>query len=112
MTGHFSLAALALLDAPFTALEVKEALFVMGAWKSPGPDGLHAGFFQDNWDLVGSDIAEICLSILNGGKSIKPLNHTFVALIPKIKSPKKVADFRPISLCNVSYKIVTKTLAK
>lgn len=83
MTGHFSLAALALLDAPFTALEV---------------------FFQDIWDPVGGDmITEVCLSILNGGKSIKLLNHTFVALIPKIKSPKKVADFRPISLCDVSY---------
>ena len=99
------------LDAPFSAEEVKRAVFSMGAWKSPGPDGFHAGFFQENWDLVGADVTRTCLKVLNGHCSIRELNATYIVLIPKIKFPKKVSDYRPISLCNVVYKIITKTFA-
>ena len=40
-----------------------------------------------------------------------PLNHTFITLIPKTKNHKKVTEYRPISLCNVFYKIFSKVLA-
>jgi hypothetical protein len=46
------------------------------------------------------------LNILNNHGSLKYINHTYISLIPKVKS-----DFRPISLCNVILKIITKTLA-
>ncbi|XP_026410054.1 uncharacterized protein LOC113305180 [Papaver somniferum] len=42
---------------------------------------------------------------------LKQLNHNFTTLIPKSNCPKNAADFRPISLCNVSYKIISKLLA-
>ena len=35
---------------------------------------------------------------------------TFVTLIPKVNVPHVAKDFRPISLCNVSYKIMFKLL--
>ena len=38
-------------------------------------------------------------------------NHAFISLIPKIKNPEKAKDFRLISLCNVLYKIIAKTIA-
>ena len=81
------------LDALFSAKDVERAMFSMGAWKSPGPDGFHAGFFQENWDLVGADFTRTCLKVLNGLCSIQELNATYIVLIPKIKSPKKVSDF-------------------
>lgn len=41
----------------------------------------------------------------------KFLNFTCVTLIPKSSELKKVGDFRPISLCNVLYKLIVKALA-
>ena len=51
------------------------------------------------------------LEFLNNGHMLLALNHTHIVLIPKIKNPIKMFDFRPISLCNVIYKIIAKVLA-
>ena len=51
------------------------------------------------------------LTCLNSGKILKAINHTHITLVPKVKNPEAVADYRPISLCNVIYKIISKVLA-
>ena len=65
-------------------------------------------FYQTYWYDVGMDITQAVLSCLNSGSILKSINHTFITLIPKVKNPEKVSKFRPISLCNVIYKIVSK----
>ena len=61
--------------------------------------------------MVGSDVIHTILSYLNSASLPHSINHTFITLIPKIKNPQPVNDFRPISLCNVLYKIFSKVLA-
>jgi len=95
---------------PFTADEVKEALFMMGANKAPGPDGLTAGFFQFHWETLGPSVTGAVLNFLNGGSMPESVNSTTIVLIPKIKNPQEMKQFRPISLCNVIYKICSKVL--
>lgn len=83
----------------------------MNPTKAPGPDGAHASLYQRFWDIVGDDTIRVCLKILNNKEKMEPINKTLIALIPKTKDPKKMNEFRPISLCNVIYKIIAKVIA-
>ena len=51
------------------------------------------------------------LNVLNSNMSMVEINKTNITLVPKIKNPTKMTDFRPISLCNVVYKLILKVLA-
>ena len=56
-------------------------------------------------------MTEAVLSCLSTGVIPPSINRTFITLIPKVKSPTKISEFRPISLCNIIYKLVSKVLA-
>ncbi|KAF5444913.1 hypothetical protein F2P56_034005 [Juglans regia] len=83
----------------------------MAPLKSPSPDGFGASFYKKYWSLIGDKVCAAVLNFLNGGQLDPDCNFTFLALIPKVKSPVSVGEFRPISLCNVYYKLIAKTLA-
>ena len=72
---------------------------------------MNALFHQKFWHIVGTDITNTVLDFLNTGVMLPELNYTHIVLIPKVKSPEKMSDFKPISLCNVIYKIISKMLA-
>ena len=98
------------LNAPYTQREVKIALFQMYPMKAPGPDGYPAHFFQHHWDLCGDDVTKAVLRIVEGTESAESINDTVLVLIPKVTSPTVLSQYRPISLCNVIYKIISKCL--
>ena len=83
----------------------------MSPFKTPGPDGFNVDFFQKNWDMVSNEVCKTILHSLNNAVIGTDLNSTFIALIPKTKNPMSVTNYRPISLCNVLYKIISKVFA-
>ena len=83
----------------------------MASLKAPEPDGMPPLFYQHYWNLIGDDISNTVLHYLNSATLPKHLNHTFITLISKKKNPEYASEFRPISLCNVLYKIFSKVLA-
>ncbi|KAL0378826.1 UNVERIFIED_CONTAM: hypothetical protein Sradi_3188100 [Sesamum radiatum] len=99
------------LVQPFTASEVRNALFSMSPFKSPGPDGMPPLFFQKLWHIVGSDVTRSVLSMLNDVHLLHKMNFTHIVLIPKRTNPETVSHFRPISLCNTMVKIASKCVA-
>lgn len=100
-----------MLSQPFTKEEVKQALFAMNPDKSQGPDGVNQGFYQSYWSIIGDRLSNFCLNCLNACHFLEGLNDAFITLIQKKHIPEKVADLRPIALCNVSYKIMAKMIA-
>lgn len=48
------------------------------------------------------------MSVLNNNGDLGNVNHTLLALVPKVHNPMLVFDFRPISLCNVLNKLIAK----
>ncbi|XP_061344062.1 uncharacterized protein LOC133290031 [Gastrolobium bilobum] len=82
----------------------------MGKFKAPGPDGLQAVFFQSHWKLVGDSVCRLIVVIFLDPGKVKEINKSLICLIPKKDCPECMKDFRPISLCNVVYKAVTKII--
>lgn len=95
---------------PVTAEEVKLAVFAMYPEKSPGIDGLNPAFFQTYWNIVGDDVVCFCRNFVATGELPRDLNRTVICLIPKVKQPKQMSDFRPIALCNVLMRILSKVM--
>ena len=79
--------------------------------KAPGPNGMPILFFQHFWSFSSIVVTKTVLDFLNFGISPSHFNDTHISLVPKIKEPKKITDYRPISLCNVVYKIASKAIA-
>lgn len=98
------------LIRPPSAEEIKTAIFSIHPDKAPGPDGFSASFFHTNWEAIGPEIIQEIQNFFSSGTLPRSINATHICLIPKIKTPKSVADYRPIALCNVYYKIISKVL--
>ncbi|KAL2225354.1 UNVERIFIED_CONTAM: hypothetical protein Sindi_3049800, partial [Sesamum indicum] len=72
----------------FTPDDVKQAVFDIAEDKAPGPDGYSSGFFKAAWPVVGQEVTKA------------------------VHTPMTVGDYRPISCCNVLYKIIAKLLVQ
>ncbi|GAU10944.1 hypothetical protein TSUD_112380 [Trifolium subterraneum] len=92
------------LTKPFLLEEIKAAVWDCDSFKCPGPDGINIGFFKDFWDLLKVDLLNFFSDFHRHGVLTKGLNSTFIALIPKVESPLKVSDFRPIALVSTFIK--------
>ncbi|KAL2246056.1 UNVERIFIED_CONTAM: hypothetical protein Sindi_2873800 [Sesamum indicum] len=101
-----------LLLLPFSTDHVKQAVFDNAEDKAPGPNGFSSGFFKAAWPVVGDEVTRAVLDFFATGKLLKQTNCTLLALIPKVHTPMSVGDFRPISCCNVLYKIIAKLLVQ
>ncbi|GMH16976.1 hypothetical protein Nepgr_018817 [Nepenthes gracilis] len=99
------------LYSPISAEDIQNALYSIGETKAPAHDGFSSKFFKESWDIVGPSVVDAVQDFFTHGRLLKQINATCISLIPKVKAPSKVGDFRPISCCNVVYKIISKIIA-
>lgn len=94
-----------------TAEEITKVLFAMPNDKSPGPDGYTTEFFKSAWSIIGKEFIISIQSFFEKGFLPKGINSTILTLIPKKTPALEIRDYRPISCCNVSYKVISKIIA-
>ncbi|KAJ0442264.1 putative RNA-directed DNA polymerase [Helianthus annuus] len=91
--------------------EVKNVMFSIGDNKAPGADGYTSAFFKKTWSVIRDDVIKAVQDFFEEGKLLQELNHTIIALVPKVVTPSIVMEYRPISCCNVVYKCISKIMA-
>ena len=95
----------------FTMEDVDAALAQKHPFKSPGPNGFSACFYQRSWATICANVGKALLDFLNFGVFYSSLNITHIVLISKIKNHSRITNYRPISLCNMLYKLMSKVFA-
>ncbi|KAK1297942.1 hypothetical protein QJS10_CPB14g01761 [Acorus calamus] len=102
----------ALLLAIPSKAEIESITFSLKSSSAPGPDGFSGYFYHACWDIIQDDLVLAIQDFFRDRQILKAANTTFLALIPKCPHPNLVKDFRPISLCNLWYKIMSKIIAR
>lgn len=98
------------LDSLIRDTEIIVALKSFKPLKSPGPDGFHPTFFQKFYSIVGPSTIDFCKKVLTSYSMPPDNNATLICLIPKCSNAETLKSFRPIGLCNTSYKLITKII--
>jgi len=101
-------------DEPYTPVttgELESTLKWFKKDKSPGPDGWTIEFYLAFYELLGQDLLKVVEECTLTRSLYNAINSTFIALIPKFDTSSSFDDYRPISLCNCLYKIISKIIA-
>lgn len=99
------------LSRPPNELEVWETLAKMGPDKAPGPDGLTARLLQTHWPIFKDSLVKELAKALHSGRPLDEWMRCHIVLIPKCEDPETPKDFRPITIGNITYRLLMKILA-
>jgi hypothetical protein len=99
------------LFSPVTMEEMKVCALSFQKGKESGSRWVDRRILHIFFDLVGEDLLAMVEESRLLGSIVGGLNSTFLTLIPKANKPSSFEDFRPISLCNLCYKIISKIIA-
>ncbi|XP_059635323.1 uncharacterized protein LOC132277486 [Cornus florida] len=99
------------LDGLVSEEEIKGVVMGFNPDKLPGPDGFPARFYQTFWSVVGKEVVAAVQYFLSSSGMPMGVSSCFLTLIPKVGNAKEMGDFRPIALCNLLYKVITKIMA-
>lgn len=98
------------LEAPPSSQEIEKVVFELGPDKALGSDGINARFIQSNWMDLKPCIEREVSNFFSTANLPTSISKSNMVLIPKKDNPMRVIDYRPISICNVIYKIISKIL--
>ena len=83
----------------------------MPSKKAPDPDDFPVEFYRVAWPTIRQEFIIVVQSFFLYGFLTRGVNCTILSLIPKFDDAKTMKDYRPISYCNILYKVISKILA-
>lgn len=90
--------------------EAEKALMECGRDKAPEPYGFNFCFIKAGWDFLKKNFIDFFKEFHQRGRLNKAINATFLMLIPKMLNPLELRDYRPISLVDCVYKLLSRVL--
>ncbi|MEL6805091.1 MAG: reverse transcriptase family protein, partial [Bacteroidota bacterium] len=99
-------------DARVTAEELAESLRGLQNGKSPGSDGFPAEFWKCFWGELSADFMAVVDWVYNNGRLTGSMAGGIIRLLFKKGDRLDVRNYRPITLVNADYKIISKTIAR
>lgn len=100
------------LDSPLNATEISKALKKMQNNKSPGPDGIIVELYKLYWNVIGDDLYDVLINGLEN-KQLAYSQYLAVIILLYKKGPRPdIRNWRPISLLNSDYKLLSKVFAE
>uniref|UniRef100_A0A803PDB5 Reverse transcriptase domain-containing protein n=1 Tax=Cannabis sativa TaxID=3483 RepID=A0A803PDB5_CANSA len=99
-----------ILTLPYIVDDIFNILSSMSDDNSSGSDGIFIMFYTNYCHIVGDLVYKAILRVLNDRGDPSYFNQTLITLIPKVKKPTSMSQLRPISLCTVLYKLVSKVI--
>lgn len=100
------------IDMPLALKEIKVSILSLANEKSPGPDSLPTQFYKHNVEWIVSELLEVGEDAFKFGSLGIDINRGVIKLLPKGWDNSQVKNWRPITLLNIFYKIVSRFLAK
>jgi hypothetical protein len=98
------------LEAPFQQDEIDQVVKKMPSDKAPGPDSFNGLFMKKCWNIIRGDFYDLCKDFSLGTANLQCINKSYITLVPKTNNPETVSDYRPVSLMNINFKLITKIL--
>jgi len=98
------------LQRPITKIELHGALQQMARGHNPGPDGVTVDFFIKFWDIIADDYLAMLQAAFQNGRLPLGMTSSAILLLFKAGDHANLSNWRPITLLNVSYKILAKVL--
>ena len=101
-----------ILDKKITEIDVLETLKNCSD-SAPGPDGIPYSIIKLTWHYFGKLLIDLWEYALITGSLTHSHRSSYLRLIPKEgKDPRNLKNWRPITLSNCDFKLISKTLAK
>lgn len=100
------------IDHPITEDEIKVIVKSMAPYKSPGLDGICAEWYKHFIDDLSPILKNLIDEIFENGQLTNSQQKGLITLLYKKGPRDDLRNWRPISLLNIDYKIITKILAK
>lgn len=99
------------LDSPLTEIELRTSTYQLTVGKAPGLDGLSANFYRVFWEKLSPLLMKVVQYAFETHSLPRSMQLSVISLIPKPGDPALISSWRPISLLNTDYKIISRAIS-